>query len=370
MELPITKDLNSIKALLKRTDWQSWTGGFKKLPRFNFPPYTYDYFVKLPTVLKKKPSIKGWSSWSYYGTSINEEVIQKQLNWLQAHKDLNLEYILIDDGWTTWGDWDTVNMEKFPNGLASLNKEINNKGFKGGIWISPFLVDPKSRLVKDHPEWLVYSKKGSLVDGLNITGFSITPSKKYLLNIENPEVVSHLNNIFSILFNKYGFNLVKLDFLYSIYFDPSRSPEESDKLLHRFLSELKQQYPNIYTIACGCPLAPAIGTVDSFRIYIDNFIFSYLPPKLRFIVNIFKTLYANFYIKGLSVNYKDRLWTSGFWNLDLDSFICHKDFGFSEKKITKLRKLIKDSKGNIFLGDDLTTLSKVQLENHIKKLLS
>jgi alpha-galactosidase len=78
---------------------------------------------------------------------------------------LGVDMFLLDDGWfnntyprnndkTSLGDWE-INQAKLPNGLAALIKESDKQGVKFGIWIEPEMVNPKSKLYEQHPDWIL-----------------------------------------------------------------------------------------------------------------------------------------------------------------------------------------------------------------------
>jgi alpha-galactosidase len=244
-----------------------------------------------------------------------------------------------------------------------LTKAIRKEGFQPGIWIAPFLVSPSARLVKQHPEWLLKDTKGNYIEGLRLTpGNSYLPFKRYILDMKNPQVMQYLDDVFAWLVTECGFSLIKLDWLYSIYYTPQISSTESDSMLRSFLLRIKKKYPSVYTIGCGCPLIPAIGTVDSMRIAPDSLI--PIVQKLP----IIRELTNRYLHKKILQNAEKRIWTKKYWNVDLDAFCCNSSLGISDDALQILQKMIKKSEGNVFLGDDLTTLPSERIERFIQLL--
>ena len=339
--------------------WQSWsynTNSFFKLPQLNFNPRSNSKFVSKLKLNKLKKPAYGWCSWYAYGWDINEEKILKHANWIFENKTIPLEYILIDGGWNLWGDWLEEDYNKFPNGIKNTADKIKSLGLKPGIWIAPFLVHPKSNIATNHPEWLV-KKDGKFVEGLRLTPFDkYLPYRKYILDIKNSKVLSYIDHSIKYLVNTCGFELIKLDFLYGIYFNPNITSTEADNFLNNFLDKIKKNYPHVYTIACGCPLLPAIGVVDSMRIGLDTSI----SPFLKFLsIPLLLRWYLNHRVIPTIVN---RLWTQKFWNIDPNVFMCKKNLGLSPTLLIKFRSVIKLGKGNMFLGDDLTKLSNKRIK--------
>lgn len=339
-----------MKKLSKLTlnGWQSWSS--VSAPRYKLPLRYFSPFKqnKSTLLIPQKPisrqnHLRGWSSWPAFGTNINEEII---LNQAKEAKKLNLEYILIDDGWTTWGDWLTPDPKKFPTGLKSLIQKINQIGLRVGIWWAPLLAKQSSKLFSEHPNWFVTNFEATKVSPLDI----FIKDKRRLLNLEQPEVQKYLNKVLEF-FKSAKVELIKSDFLYANHFNPAHTSSEiPDLLLHNLLSSITKF--KFYSIACGCPLKPAIGVVNAMRISDDiNYpLLNNLWPINKFIVTS--------RLKQLIKNLKSRKDTNQIWILDLDSLITDSSMGISKKQALTLAKLIADNNGLLFLGDNLQKPSK------------
>ncbi|KKT48226.1 MAG: Alpha-galactosidase [Candidatus Collierbacteria bacterium GW2011_GWC2_44_18] len=349
------------------TGWQSWSTSAKSFIRFPFnyfPPKAKELFIpsKIVLPIKLKKPVFGWCSWYIFGRNINEGRILGHAKWIVYQRKkykLPLDTVLIDDGWCPWGDWLTENKTKFPNGLKSLVNRISRLQIKSGIWIAPFLVDPKSQVALMHPEWLA-RKNGRRVEGRNLTPWDrYFPHKKWLLDITNPEVQQYLDDSIDYLLNTCGFSLIKLDFLYSVFFDPRLSGKQAHDFLRNFLKNIRRRYPHVYTIGCGCPLLPAVGVVDSMRIGPDT-----SPgPSLNFLLPKFFNRWI--LSKRVLPTISKRLWTKQIWNVDTDVFECRSEMGYTEKELLTFQNIIKDGKGNVFLGDDLTRLTAERIHRYI-----
>lgn len=354
---------------LLKTGWQSWSwkyfSGCFRFPLYNFPPKAFLSIPKISLQKKqrRKRPVKGWCSWYAFEKNISEKIILDHARWLKKKKLAGCKTVLIDDGWETfWGDWLEADTKKFRFGLKKTAAKIKKMKLKPGIWIAPFLVDPKSELVQTHPEWLV-KKYGFFVEGHRLTHFDrFSPFGKYILDVRKKEVVQYLEKIIDWLLKDCGFQVIKLDFLYGIYFSPYLSMKEADTFLHSFLARIQKKYPKVYTIGCGCPLVPAVGVVDSMRIGPDIFF-----PMIQNIPFLKKWL-NHFLMKKMILGIEQRLWTQSLWNIDADVFFCDRNLGFSEEKISFWGKLLKETKGNIFLADDLRVLSKTRVKKFIEPL--
>ncbi|MBI3955182.1 alpha-galactosidase [Candidatus Gottesmanbacteria bacterium] len=360
-----------MKISVRKFGWQSWStkdsiGNKFKIPRFNFAPpnkgesrFTSSYTEKIHL----KSPVSGWCSWYAFGNKISEEKILEQARWFKNYKKLPVEYILIDDGWTKWGDWLMHDRDKFPGGMLKVSDSIRRLGFKPAIWFAPFLVDRNSRLAEVNSDWLV-SIKSRFIDGYNLTSWDkFMPYGKYLLNIKKKQVFSYLYHCLDRLLNKYKFQLIKLDFLYGIYFDPGLGNTEADFFLHNFFVYLRKNFPRVYTIACGCPLAPAVGAVDSMRIGPDSII---INPQIN--LPIVRGYLNQRRHRQILDNLKWRSRTRRYWNPDPDVYLCRTSLGFSDQKLLNWQKEVKKLKGNIFLGDDMTQLSYRRIEKYVLPL--
>lgn len=83
--------------------------------------------------------------------------------------DLGADVFLLDDGWfgTTHprddddaglGDWE-VDRRKLPGGLPALVDAATGRGIRFGIWVEPEMVNPRSELFAQHPDWVVRDRR-------------------------------------------------------------------------------------------------------------------------------------------------------------------------------------------------------------------
>ncbi|MDF7825365.1 alpha-galactosidase [Pontiellaceae bacterium B12227] len=83
---------------------------------------------------------------------------------MERASSMGVELFVLDDGWfgegkfarnsdkAGLGDWQ-VNREKLPDGIDGLIRKAEEFGIQFGIWVEPEMVNPKSQLYTDHPEW-------------------------------------------------------------------------------------------------------------------------------------------------------------------------------------------------------------------------
>ncbi|HRI63615.1 MAG TPA: alpha-galactosidase [Polyangium sp.] len=207
------------------------------------------------------PTWTGWTSWYYHYTNISEPIIQKNLDAF-AQKSIPIDVFQIDDGWQgAVGDWLDVN-EKFPNGLRPIVERIHQAGYKAGLWLAPLVAERKSRIMTQHPEWLLRDREGNPIPAGNSNLWS---GDFYGLDIDHEGLRSYLTQVFDTILNEWGFDLVKLDFLYGACLAAGSGKTRGAKMVAT-MDFLRMLVGNKFILGCGVPIGPAMGRVDVCRI--------------------------------------------------------------------------------------------------------
>lgn len=205
--------------------------------------------------------ISGYSSWYNRYQNISEQSIYEDLAGC-AKVMHGGELFQIDDGWETKvGDWLGCDKAKFPNGMKTAADAIHAKGYKAGLWLAPFVAQKDSELVKKHPDWLYLHEDQPWSCGSNWGGF-------FSLDIDNPEVIEYLEKVFSRVFDEWGFDLVKLDFLYGAAPFGSEKETRAGRMI-RAMKLLRRLCGKHAILGCGVPVMPAFGLVEYCRISCD-----------------------------------------------------------------------------------------------------
>lgn len=203
----------------------------------------------------------GWTSWYYHYTAISERITMENLDAF-AKRDIPIDVFQIDDGWqAAVGDWLYVN-HKFPRGLAWLTDRIHERGYRAGLWLAPFVAEKKSRLVAEHPEWLLRDEHGKPVPAGNNALWS---GDFFGLDIGHRGFTDHLKRVFDEILGAWGFDLVKLDFLYGACLVPKRGKTRGE-IMTDAMELCRDLVGEKLILGCGVPLAPAFGRVDYCRI--------------------------------------------------------------------------------------------------------
>ena len=146
--------------------------------------------------------------------------------------------------------------------MKVIADNIHRNGMKAGLWLAPFAVTPKSHIYKRHKDWLVRDKNGKAhFASHNWGGF-------YALDIYNNEVRAYIRKVFDTVLNKWGYDMVKLDFLYACCIIPIHNKSRG-QIMCDAMDFLRECCGDKIILGCGVPLAPAFGKVDFCRIGAD-----------------------------------------------------------------------------------------------------
>jgi len=197
------------------------------------------------------------NNWEATGFNFDEKKLTAILD---ETKLLGVDLFLLDDGWFAnkyprnndragLGDWQE-NKAKLPNGLGYLVKEADNKGVKFGIWIEPEMVNPKSELYENHPDWILKLPN--------------RPEHYYrnqlVLDLTNPKVQEFVfNTVDGMLTKNPGIAFIKWDCnrmmtnTYSPYLKDKQSHVYIDYVnnLYNILDRLRQKYPKLPIMLCS-----------------------------------------------------------------------------------------------------------------------
>ena len=222
------------------------------------------YFAAMSLPAKKRVDrLTGYTSWYNYFQKIDENIILRDLKGLsRARESVNI--FQIDDGYEPFvGDWLDYNGKDFPNGMKTIADAVHREGYLAGIWLATFNVQRgKSRILKEHPDWLIRNPDGKPQLGCVAWGGA------YTLDIYNPEVREHLKKVFDTVLNDWGYDMVKLDFLYSQCRTP-RDNKTRGTIMCEAMDFLRECVGDKLILGCGVPLGPAFGVVDACRISCD-----------------------------------------------------------------------------------------------------
>ena len=296
----------------------------------------------------------GWCSWYHFYQDINEKVLDANLATVIAlAPDLPLELFQIDDGFETYpGDWFDF-VPGFPHELKPLVKKTKEAGLIPGVWLAPFIVHPKARLVTEHPDWLLRDAEGKTVSaGFVWNAFTLA------LDLTNPDAMAYTKEVIRTAVQDWGFTYLKLDFLYAaaldgVYQNPTLSRAQ---VLRMGLEALREAAgPEITMLGCGCPLGSGLGVFEAMRISAD--VSGYWKPHFPPVSGILQgephmPSARNAIHNILTRAPLHRRW----WVNDPDCLLVRPDTQLSLPEVQTLATVIGLTGGSLLVSDDLPAL--------------
>ena len=319
-----------------------------------------DRYAKLsgraPNEIKFPRALRGWCSWYFHYESVTQEKVLDSLRIIDEHK-LPMDVILIDMGWEQrLGNW--YPNYCFPKGMPWLSDRIHRSGLKAGIWVSPFWIEPRSYVHREHPEWLLKDKSGKpVVFTCHIDG--------YVIDTTIPEACEWIGEEFRRITEDWGFELVKVDFLRAVnLFEDIQYKNNftgTEALMLGMQAIRKGVGENTYIVACGGDYGPTLGIADANRTSND------ISANWDSVKRTFKKNILRFWMN------------KNWWRNDPDCLVIrnekegvpgeiaanpdHNQIGkFNKIEVDTILALFKAIGCNIFFGDDLSQLSIEKIE--------
>jgi melibiase-like protein len=221
--------------------------------------------------------VNGWCSWFYTLAEVSEdEVLRNSEFAARCLRPFGLEYIQIDEGYQrSHGDWE--GNARFPHGMQWLAERIKEHGFKPGLWLSPYVISDQTEVFRQHPDWLVRRRDGSLQrignwENESSPGALGEAVKRYCLDITHPDAAEWLRALFATVARRWGYELIKLDFMaWSILAaERFRDSTLSSAAVYRKGLEIMRAGAgeNCHILECG-PGNTTVGLIDSMRVEAD-----------------------------------------------------------------------------------------------------
>jgi alpha-galactosidase len=197
------------------------------------------------------------NNWEATGMKFNQN---RLVDLFDGAKKLGVDLFLLDDGWfgnkyprnndrAGLGDW-KEDSTKLPGGIGYLVKEAEARGIKFGIWLEPEMVNPKSELYEQHPDWILKLPNRPENYGRN----------QLVLDLCNPKVQDFIYGVVDDLLSRNpGLAFIKWDCNRSM--TNQYSPYLKDKQTHLFieytrgwykvLDRLRRKYPQLPIMLCS-----------------------------------------------------------------------------------------------------------------------
>lgn len=205
----------------------------------------------------EKPRLTLLNNWETTYFNFDE----KKLTEMFDHaKTLGVDMFLLDDGWfgnkyprsgstSGLGDWQPTKA-KLPNGLGFLTEEATKTGIKFGIWIEPEMINAKTELYEQHPDWVLSLPNRP----------QHTYRTQLVLDLSNPQVQDFVFKVVDdimqtgkgVAFFKWDCNRMMTN-AYSTYLKNKQSQLYVDYTLglYKVLDRIRSKYPDLPMMLCA-----------------------------------------------------------------------------------------------------------------------
>ena len=216
----------------------------------------------------------GWNSYDYYDTTVNEEQVRANADYMAAHlKEYGWEYVVIDIQWYAndagtkrdrfqyipFGDQEMDEFgrlqpspARFPSsaggkGFGPLADYVHSLGLKFGIWVEPEMVSEDSDLYREHPDWALKVPGREPVRGRNqlVLDFSREDVREFIFD----RICSVLEQG-NIEYLKWDMNRSLAD-VYSARSVQGKVTYDYMVGLYDFLEKLTAKYPDLLIEGCS-----------------------------------------------------------------------------------------------------------------------
>jgi hypothetical protein len=260
-------------------------GGRLRLPDFHLVrrPRAWDALhrmaVRIGLEMKARagvPPSGHWCSWYRHYHYLTQEDVEELVRGFRGVVPPPLcRTMQIDDGYCPHrGDW-LEPTHKFPGGLKPAFDAIRAGGYRAGIWIGPFQVGCRSRLYREHPDWVLRDGAGRPIaewrhyEAPRPGGFR--DEENYALDISHPDAVAYLRRVFRTM-REWGAAFFKTDFMDwglkdSTLVRRARPGKTGVEWYRECLAAIREEIgEDSFWLACIAPFGPFIGFADAARI--------------------------------------------------------------------------------------------------------
>lgn len=302
----------------------------------------------------------GWCSWYCIGPNISEKDIFDNLKVIKE-KTPELKYIQIDDGFQPFmGDW-LETSGKFNRPMNEICRDIKKAGFEPAIWLAPFIASPKSKLLKEHPDYFIQDENGKPLCSEKVTFGGWRDGPWYMLDGTNPNAQKFIyNTVYEIYYN-WGVKYFKLDanvwgaLPFGSRYDKNATAVEAYR--RGMEAFWKATGDNAFVLGCNAPMWSSLGLVSGMRVTND------VIRNVQHMANLSEQCFhRNWMHNRLWVNDPDCLIMTDTVSSVMDpAGIIHKNP--VKKKFYRLNNIyIRASGGMVLSGDYVSKYGKAEID--------
>lgn len=177
--------------------------------------------------------------------------IERLLPLVDAAAEIGVERFVLDDGWflgrrddtAGLGDWE-VDPEVWPDGLHELSARVVGSGMQFGLWFEGEMVNPRSRVAAEHPDWL-----------LRVPG-RLPPEMRsqQVLDLVNEDAWAHVHGQVDAILRAYPISYIKWDHNRFLV-DPGHAGLPAVRAqtlaIYRLFDSLRADHPGLEIESCA-----------------------------------------------------------------------------------------------------------------------
>jgi alpha-galactosidase len=99
-----------------------------------------------------------YNTWEPFFQDYNDTIVNEVI---PVASQLGLDVVTLDTGWSENYGENEVNPRKFPKGFDDIQATLESKGMRLGLWEPLVVMGPQSRVVREHPEWIIRDLDGN-----------------------------------------------------------------------------------------------------------------------------------------------------------------------------------------------------------------
>jgi alpha-galactosidase len=212
----------------------------------NFQPFVRQHILNFPDNKPRPVHINTWEA-LYFNHA------QEELDSLaQTAAEVGAERYVLDDGWflgrrddtAGLGDW-IVDPNVYPHGLHPLKDTLKKHGLGFGLWFEPEMINKKSKLYEQHPDWVLQLSDQHQASGRN----------QWVLDISRSDVQQYLVTHICDILRDYPVEYIKWDMNRDLLQAGNQSGQPAYYQyvvgLYAILKQVRSQYPHVEIESCA-----------------------------------------------------------------------------------------------------------------------